>query len=77
MNITVMIVGVLFLVPGLIGLFFPNFMLMFGHKWRFRDATPTDNAVSVAQIVGILAVSVGVLIIFAGLFWDYVANALM
>ena len=68
MNITWIVLGALFLIPSILFRIFPLFMMTFGEKHRYKDATPTDTALGIAEVVSLLGIIVGILLLVYGIF---------
>ena len=58
--------GVVFLIISILMLVKPRFMLMFGRKWKYKNAEPSDFAIEVSKITGILGILVGIALIGSG-----------
>ena len=68
MNFDFIIFGILCIVPSVLHLIFPEFILTFGKKWKYEDATPTDNALVMSKIISIIVLIIGICLFVYGLF---------
>ena len=68
MNITCIVLGILFLIPSVLFRIFPLFMMTLGEKWRSKDATPTEPALGIAEVVSLLGIIAGILLTVYGIF---------
>lgn len=59
-----MIFGLLFIVIGLINAISPATGWYLSYGWRYKDAEPSDAALILGRIGGVLGIIVGVICIF-------------
>ncbi|GAA3409918.1 DUF6199 family natural product biosynthesis protein [Paenibacillus hodogayensis] len=60
------IIPYLFIGVGLLNLFFPRTAWFWNIGWQFRNAEPSDAAVMMGRIGGLLAIGIGVFLLVAG-----------
>ena len=53
------LIGTAFIVYGILYFIMPEKLLMFGSRWRYRDATPTDAAVTVGYVGAVICILAG------------------
>lgn len=62
------ILTIILIIYGVLAIIDPYEAFLRGRRWEFRYAEPSDMALIVTRIGGILAVIVGVVVIFTQLF---------
>lgn len=70
MNGEIILLGILCILPGIIGLIFPAAFIKFGDKWKYKDCEPSDTAIIVARIASVFCILIGVVFSVLGAIWD-------
>lgn len=70
MRTELIVVGAFITLISGLHLLFPRFFLSFGRWWMYKDATPTDTAVTVMRTIAVITLSIGIVMIFGGIFAD-------
>ncbi len=63
-------IGIIFAVIGILYYIFPDFFLTFGSKWKYKDSSPSDSARITGAISAALAITIGVILIIYGIFYN-------
>lgn len=58
--------GVILLVIGIVNTAAPRFVWYLKDGWKFKDAEPSDDAISLTRAGGIIAIIIGLIALLAG-----------
>lgn len=58
--------GVILLVIGIVNTAAPRFAWYLKDGWKFKDAEPSDDAISLTRAGGIIAIIIGLIALLAG-----------
>ncbi|PWW04750.1 hypothetical protein DFQ01_10631 [Paenibacillus cellulosilyticus] len=59
-------VGFLFVIIGILNIAFPKVGWYMQYGWQFKNAEPSDAALVMARIGGVIAIIIGLFLIFGG-----------
>lgn len=57
---------ILFIIMGVVGVFFPRISWYLGVGWQFKNAEPSTAALVSARISGLLAIIAGIFLLTSG-----------
>lgn len=60
------LIGVILLIIGIVNTAAPRFSWYLKDGWKFKDAEPSDGALALIRIGGIVALVIGVIALLAG-----------
>ncbi|MBQ7670713.1 MAG: hypothetical protein IJS45_08340 [Clostridia bacterium] len=58
-TVFLIVIGIMLIVYGILYFIMPEKLLMFGNRWRYRDATPTDAAVTLGYVSAVICLLAG------------------
>ncbi|MBO7748732.1 hypothetical protein I8J29_31640 [Paenibacillus sp. MWE-103] len=58
--------GLLFIIIGILNVFFPQAGWYMRYGWQFRNAEPSDAALIMNRVGGVIAVVIGIFVLFGG-----------
>jgi hypothetical protein len=58
------LVPILFIIIGVLNVLFPRMAWYFNAGWQFKNAEPSTAALVVARIGGVIAIIIGILLLF-------------
>ncbi|MFB9324475.1 DUF6199 family natural product biosynthesis protein [Paenibacillus aurantiacus] len=58
---------ILFIILGMVGLFFPRAIWFLGVGWQFKNAEPSSAALISARITGLMTIIAGVFLLTSGI----------
>lgn len=58
------LIGIVLIVIGVLGVVKPEFMSMFGERWKYKNAEPSELNIGITVISGIVWVIFGVVYMF-------------
>ena len=61
------LIPILFVILGVVGLFFPRFTWYMGIGWQFKNAEPSTAALISARIGGIISIVAGIFLLTSGI----------
>ncbi|MCH4888973.1 hypothetical protein EZV73_15370 [Acidaminobacter sp. JC074] len=58
-------VGLFLIVTGILSLIKPEMMAMFGERWKYKNAEPSEMNIGLTKISGGLSIFIGILLLFS------------
>lgn len=65
----VIVMAMLIYALGIASFFWPEEVHFFGHRWQYANAELSDEGIAVQKVSGVVCAIVGVVLLYAPLFW--------
>ncbi len=67
-GIIFIILSIIFIIPGVLCIKTPEKMAMFGERWKYTDANPSEMYIDMTRIGGIILLISGFILFLVGIF---------
>ncbi|WP_105617490.1 DUF6199 family natural product biosynthesis protein [Vallitalea okinawensis] len=58
--------GIVVIIISILNIAIPEEMAMFGERWKYRNAEPSDMNIFMTRLGGVIGIIVGIVIMFMG-----------